>query len=96
MPTNSTRTSDRGKWTEQQSNDAILSIRNDSMGINEASRTFDISSRTLRRRLQTGVSKKIGTGHAPLLGTENERKLANHLKIYKAEVLLLLEKMSEC
>lgn len=72
--------SDRGKWTEQQLKDAIRAVKNNLMGINEASRTFDVPSRTLRRRIQTGVTQKIGMGRAPLLGAVNERKLATHLK----------------
>lgn len=80
MPSTYSRTSDRGKWTEQQLNDAINAVISNSMGINEASRNYNIPSRTLRRRIKNGVTKKVGMGRAPILGYENERKLAAHLK----------------
>ncbi|KAB0803153.1 hypothetical protein PPYR_00123 [Photinus pyralis] len=46
---------DRGKWSSQQLSDALEAINNGTMGVNEASRTFQIPSRTLRRRI---TSKK--------------------------------------
>lgn len=80
MPTTYIRKSARGMWTQDQLHRAVEEIKNKKMGINEAARYFSIPARTLRRRLQTGNYNKLAMGRCPLLGNENEMKLANHLK----------------
>lgn len=82
MPTEYKRkgNSSRATWTEEMLQSAIQAVRTNSTGVNEAARNFKIPSTTLRRRLTTGNSKKRGLGPSSVLGEENEKKIATHIK----------------
>jgi hypothetical protein len=53
------------------------------MGINQAARSFNTPPSTLRRRLKSNKSTRIGDGTC-VLGAENENKIKRHvLKLQK-------------
>lgn len=79
MPRNYVRTTLRASWSEKDLLDAMEKVRNKEMGINEASREYNIPSRTLRRHLLTGKSKGR-LGRPTALSTEHEKKLVAHVK----------------
>lgn len=81
MPTKYIRKpgSTRGSWSEDALQRAITAVRN-GMGINLASKTFNIPSRTLRRRVQYNDSSKKPMGPTGTLGMANESKLVAHIK----------------
>lgn len=81
MPTKYIRKpgSTRGSWSEDALQRAITAVRN-GMGINLASRTFNIPSRTLRRRVQNNDASKKPMGPTGSLGMANELKLVAHIK----------------
>ncbi|KAJ8938481.1 hypothetical protein NQ318_007117 [Aromia moschata] len=70
----------RAQWTEKDLGNAITHVTNKSMGVNEASRVFNIPSRTLRRRISSGNHKKISCGKLPALGIDNEKRLVKHIQ----------------
>ncbi|KAJ4436168.1 hypothetical protein ANN_18798, partial [Periplaneta americana] len=80
MPTVYKRKNDaRGRWTEDDLKRAIDAVRENKMGVNEASRNFDIPSRTLRRRMTSSNYKK-SLGPSACLGDEAENKLLTHIQ----------------
>ncbi|XP_045454533.1 uncharacterized protein LOC123663937 [Melitaea cinxia] len=48
-------------------------------GINEISRTYGISSRTLRRRYETSNQQLLTQGKYPVVGFQNEKRLVAHI-----------------
>ncbi|XP_057662210.1 uncharacterized protein LOC130897395 [Diorhabda carinulata] len=64
---------DPRKWTEKNMQKAVEDVINKKMGVNEASRLYEIPSRTLRRSKQR-------IGRPSELGYENELKLVAHIK----------------
>lgn len=62
MPRKKIRTTDRGKWTQEDLNEAIRLINDDSISIREAGRRCGIPERTIRRRIKTGDFNKAGCG----------------------------------
>ncbi|XP_069357516.1 uncharacterized protein [Maniola hyperantus] len=54
-------------------------VRQKEMGVNEAARTYNIPSRTLRRHILTGTLK-VGLGRRPVFYQAEEKKLVAHIK----------------
>lgn len=73
------RKSNRGEYGEEALKEAMQKVISGEMGINKASRSYGIPSRTLRRHLQSGKSK-ILLGRIPELGIEHEKRLVRHIK----------------
>ncbi|XP_056645093.1 uncharacterized protein LOC130450623 [Diorhabda sublineata] len=71
---------DPRKWTEKNMQKAVEDVINKKMGVNEASRLYEIPSRTLRRHILMGWRSKQRIGRPSELGYENELKLVAHIK----------------
>lgn len=71
----------RATWTEEALKNAANAVESKAMGLLAAAKKFGISPRTLRRRMKKGDLLKRGLGKPPVLGYENEKKLANQIKI---------------
>ncbi|KAH9627856.1 hypothetical protein HF086_001752 [Spodoptera exigua] len=71
---------DPRKWTEENMKKAIEAVVSKKMGVNEASRTYEIPSRTLRRHILKGWDSKQNIGRPSELGHENELRLVAHIK----------------
>lgn len=84
MPTNRERTTDRGKWTEEQLKEAVRLVKEEGVSKREAARQNNIPERTLRRRLEKGNFEKTGLGPSSLLGKEAEGKLVKHIATLQA------------
>ncbi|XP_072399497.1 uncharacterized protein [Diabrotica undecimpunctata] len=69
----------RGKWSEDQLVQALTLIENREMGVNEASRHFQIPGATLRRRRKSRDFRKRELGPTSTLGINNQIKLVNHI-----------------
>ncbi|KAB0803136.1 hypothetical protein PPYR_00106 [Photinus pyralis] len=83
MPTKYQRKlrAERGAWTEENLRQAIEAITNGTMGVNEASRNFNIPKATLLRRKNSNNLRKTGSlGPACTLGDQVEQKLVAHIK----------------
>lgn len=74
----------RATWSEADLKTAIGKVKSKELGINEASRRYQIPSRTLRRRMNLNLTKKVTLGKPPALGEENEIRLVNHIKKLQA------------
>ncbi|CAH1988327.1 unnamed protein product [Acanthoscelides obtectus] len=70
----------RGKWSEQDLQQAIEAVQEGRVGVREAVRSFGVPNTTLRRRLRSGNHRKLPLGPVSTLGQENEIKLVNHIK----------------
>ncbi|XP_067121456.1 zinc finger and BTB domain-containing protein 26-like [Centruroides vittatus] len=70
----------RGKWTEENLQKAIRCVKEKSLGVNEASRIYDIPSRTLRRYIQQDLTVKRSLGPSCYLGKEAEERIVMHIK----------------
>ncbi|XP_057672915.1 uncharacterized protein LOC130904268 [Diorhabda carinulata] len=71
---------DPRKWTAKNMQKAVEDVINKKMGVNEASRLYEIPSRTLRRHILKGWRSKQRIGRPSELGYENELKLVAHIK----------------
>lgn len=83
MPTRYKRkqtTKPRKRWREEHLVAAIQAINSGEIGINEASRTFGVPSRTIRRRRTTGITKDLPLGPEGCLGSANEKRLVKHIQ----------------
>lgn len=69
----------RASWSGEDLEKAMQCVRSKEMGVNEASRNFNIPSRTLRRHLITGRSKVL-LGRNPVFSNKCEKKLVAHIK----------------
>lgn len=74
------------QWRPEDLEQALRSLNSGEMGVNEASRTYDIPSRTLRRRRHQGDRPiDLPLGPQGILGIENEKRLVRHIqKLEKA------------
>ncbi|XP_031328432.1 uncharacterized protein LOC116183027 [Photinus pyralis] len=70
----------RAECSEEQLVLAIESLRNGTIGVNEADRQFRIPCTTLRRRRKSGNVVKRGLGPSAFFREENERKMVVHIK----------------
>lgn len=71
----------RGTWTAQQLEDAMTSVKNNTMGVNKAAIKFGIPKTTLKDRLKKNCNKKTPRlGPPSCLGDAAEQKLVNHIK----------------
>jgi len=68
----------RGKWTEEALEAALQSIA-EGMDVNEAAKVFEIPPRTLKRRAESGNSRKGRMGPDSLLGEDAEKKIVIHI-----------------
>ncbi|CAH2003443.1 unnamed protein product [Acanthoscelides obtectus] len=86
MPTKYNRrsTSLRGQWTKEQLLLAIAAVNNNSMGVNEAARHFNVPATTLRRRKKSGNLVVGPQGPSACLGIQNENKIVTHIKKLQA------------
>lgn len=73
------RKSTRASFSEQALAEAMARVKSNQMGVNEASRSYGIASRTLRRHLSSN-NTNIRLGRCPELGIEHERRLMLHIK----------------
>ncbi|KAK9754353.1 CENP-B N-terminal DNA-binding domain [Popillia japonica] len=73
----------RGKWTEEALQAALQSIA-EGMNVNEAARVFEISPRTLKRRVASGNSRKGRMGPDSLLGEDADKKMVIHINKLQA------------
>nr|XP_022906536.1 uncharacterized protein LOC111418265 [Onthophagus taurus] len=82
MPTKYNRkgTSKRGDWSEESLVNAVKAIKQNEIGVNAAAKAFGIPKTTLKRRLKSNNFSKGSMGKPSLLGTENEKKIAAHIK----------------
>lgn len=78
------KAADPRKWTEENMIKAIEDVTSKKMGVNEASRTYEIPSRTLRRHILQGWKSKQNIGRPTELGFENELRLVAHIKRLEA------------
>ncbi|CAH2087469.1 unnamed protein product [Euphydryas editha] len=69
----------RATWSETDLSEAMQKVRLKQMGVNEAARTYNIPSRTLRRHLLSG-KLKVPLGRQPIFTEEEEKKLVIHIK----------------
>ncbi|KAJ2941413.1 hypothetical protein O0L34_g3621 [Tuta absoluta] len=69
----------RASYSAEDLEKAMQCVRSKEMGVNEASRNFNIPSRTLRRHLITGRSK-APLGRNPVFPNKCEKKLVAHIK----------------
>lgn len=79
MPRNYERKTLRASWSDGDLNEAMQKVSNKEMGVNEASRAYNIPSRTLRRHMLTG-KPKVPLGRPPVFSQEHEKKLVAHIK----------------
>ncbi|XP_026323303.1 uncharacterized protein LOC113232741 [Hyposmocoma kahamanoa] len=79
MPRKYQRSTLRASWASEDLEKAMEKVRNKVMGVNEASRTFKIPSRTLRRHLLSG-KLKVPLGRNPVFSIEHEKKIVAHIK----------------
>ncbi|KAJ8878431.1 hypothetical protein PR048_019009 [Dryococelus australis] len=70
----------RGTWTEDNLKEAIARLQARESRVNEAARYYGISSRSLRRRKQSGNMAKLPLGPQGVLGTENYKLLVRHIQ----------------
>lgn len=70
----------RKQWREEHLVAAIRAINSGEMGVNEASATFGVPSRTLRRRKKSGITRDLPLGPEGCLGTANEKRLVKHVQ----------------
>lgn len=89
MPRKYQRKTLRGSWSADDLNKAIRFILSKEMGVNEASRNFGISSRTLRRYILSGQSK------VPLGRKSKERKEQEREDKTKTEIDITRHKIKK-
>ncbi|XP_050065475.1 uncharacterized protein LOC126554433 isoform X2 [Aphis gossypii] len=83
MPRLYTRKTEKGKWTAEQLQAAILAF-NSGRKIRDVGRTFGIAESTLRSRLKNQNFIKPKLGRKPTFSFEVEKELTNHvLKLSK-------------
>ncbi|KAF9411049.1 hypothetical protein HW555_010051 [Spodoptera exigua] len=70
----------RGCWSEDSLKAAINSIKNGEMSVYRAAVIYGIPRKTLERRYKTNNDKKGPMGPTSMLGDQNEKKLADHIK----------------
>ncbi|XP_046739416.1 uncharacterized protein LOC124407375 [Diprion similis] len=75
----------RGNWTEESLKAAINALKNGEMSVYAAAKAYQIPRKTLERRFKNNNDKKGPTGPTCFFGDENERKLANHIKVMQAK-----------
>ncbi|XP_031327277.1 tigger transposable element-derived protein 2-like [Photinus pyralis] len=73
------RKTTRANFSQDTLAEAMNKVNSHEMGVNEASREYGISSRTLRRHLKSG-SSIVKLGRGPELGPEHEKRLVAHIK----------------
>ena len=84
MPRHYVRTSNRGAWSSEDMKNAVTAVLNETMGKNEACRSFDISKPTLLRHLRMARAsknfseKRLGGKHD--LPANLEQDLVSHIK----------------
>ncbi|KAG5867493.1 hypothetical protein JTB14_004426 [Gonioctena quinquepunctata] len=66
-------------WTEDSSTLAFEEPNEKQKSINEISRIYGMSSRTLRRRYEKRNQLLVTQGKYPTLGFENEKRLVSHI-----------------
>lgn len=74
------KNTERAKWSADSLKNAIESIKNRTMGINEAARNFGIPKSTLKDRIRKSDTEKHGLGPSSCLGIDAELKLVRHIK----------------
>lgn len=81
MPTVYARKNDTcAKWTEAALKNAVKSVRNGTMGVNEAAKKFAISKTTLKDRIRkSNTQNHARLGPSPCLEDEAEMKLVKHI-----------------
>ncbi|XP_046739568.1 uncharacterized protein LOC124407470 [Diprion similis] len=75
----------RGKWTEESLKAAINALKNGEMSVYAAAKAYQIPRKTLEMRFKNNNDKKGPMGPTCFFGDENERKLANHIKVMQAK-----------
>ncbi|GLV46060.1 hypothetical protein CBL_05146 [Carabus blaptoides fortunei] len=71
----------RATWSEENlKTTAIIMVTTGAMGVNQASRFYNIPPRTLRRRIKSGDGTKKLLRRPPALGIQNEKRLVAHIK----------------
>jgi hypothetical protein len=70
----------RGNWSEDSLKAAINSIKNGELSVYKAAIVYNIPRKTLERRYKTNKTKKGPMGPTSMLGDQNEKKLADHIK----------------
>ncbi|XP_035432885.2 uncharacterized protein LOC118264478 [Spodoptera frugiperda] len=70
----------RGCWSEDSLKAAINSLKNGEMSVYRAAIIYGIPRKTLERRYKTNNDKKGPMGPTSMLGEQNEKKLADHIK----------------
>ncbi|KAK9680240.1 CENP-B N-terminal DNA-binding domain [Popillia japonica] len=70
----------RGKWSEDDLNNAARVVENGQMSIYQASKTYDVPWLTLKRRITSNCLVKKSLGPPSLLGEQNEKKIVLHIK----------------
>lgn len=78
MPREYVRKTQRAKWTEEQLNKALDSIRG-GRKIREVARAFEIHEATLRTRMKMGNKEGPKLGRKPIFSYEQEKELENHI-----------------
>jgi predicted DNA-binding transcriptional regulator YafY len=73
------RKTDRASFSQDTLAEAMNKVNSGEMGVNQASREYGISSRTLRRHLKSEDSV-VRPGRGPELGLEHEKRLVAHIK----------------
>lgn len=74
------KNTERAKWDVDSLKNAIESVKNGTMGVNEAARKFGIPKSTLKDRIKKSDTEKHGLGPSSCLGIDAELKLVRHIK----------------
>ena len=87
MVRNYVRKTDRGKWSEEQMNNAISAVLEGKMGYYLAARTFEVPQTTLERKVKlaretAGLVRHIKVPLGPkatIFSIEEESEIANYI-----------------
>lgn len=76
MPRVKTRTTEKASWNLKSMEMAMTAVKNNRLGVREASRYYNVPYSSLRDRLRLGVCKVPRMGRKTTLSAENEKEFA--------------------